>query len=1670
MPTQVAFDQRGQEVELPWPILTPAQCFCLDHYPVRVIDDDGQPYTIQVCPLCGHVQSVQVARHTRGPRGAVLMAKAADAGFVDWKNDPRYRWITLHPHGKDEEGYPVLIRMDDPAGESGSGHIVAGAGGALNYRRVTGVRSREHYRTEARKRRLEQELHQRAKEQKRWKEALAAGMSERELAAAEEKRQEALVEIELARRKAEADYLGKIGAILGWEPIALDDETKAHMPADSVVRIERERRRRLLQAAEKLDRAIKDIVIQDHDERMARELGDVARPQELVSDEVDDSGLGYVAAIERLAAENGLPEYHAREESRAATDVYLEAAEEEGYIKSAARARVMIDMLQDAAAQARMVDAPFRELGLHKPETPQEDLTPEKARQILIARERWRQQEAELRAKESEIDDAAPTDLTKIPRGDALVEVREISDEEALKRVGESMAMRARVTAAERLIGTIEALEERTGSLEQHLLEGRHQQLEEVAQGIFAQPLTMRREVLDLLGAEAAAAIYGRLLREKLSDEELASVQEALRDYHIGTQVDRAKAAVAEGTKLIEAADRALDGFGNIADLGAEGLEALQAANEQRRDLLEKAKRVLGVELGGLQMLGALNGALHDEDPRLDVALGDMAGKRAFQLAVALGLEEHEYEVQSDGPNKYLRLFGDAWRKLVEEPDEEQRELYEAALAIKRGEQDEAGWLPAGLMERPSEAYYSDEQIRAAYEWKATPEFAGLHGAELEAAVRRYAGEMLANDGVASVEGLRRDMLAAEFVATYLADDQVEEYTSLVAGLFPAKADEAQRAAVAEKLIAPIRAEQDEERVVLDSQSIDVATARDPMHRALQAVRHGKVAFTPISQMTPQDKGILRDYFWTHLTDEPRPSAVETRQRRQEQQQAAEEVLGTQFNIFGEAEEVTRGQTEAFQTRQAEEEAERRDNAWVHYVRAHGDVGKAYRALQDLIVGDLTAHFAHEYARETGRELRTAHQDIPHALRHVVGLMSPDALERVLDADNGALRQMYESLRKRGPGGRYAEGYESLRKRGPGGRYAEGSVKDLAQQILEKAKRMQLSLFLERSPGTRRLTAGQTAEAQMRRVWSLIAPNFDPDQPVSVIEDLSMSDPKHVHQQRAIRMLERVRRMGLHHSTGSGKSLMGIGAFTHLASQGKVNRGLFIVPPAVTAQFGGEMNRYVEPGRFRHFADPSASADERRAAYGNADIHMVAVSHQAWRDDVTWAVAQQRFDGDQEAAAKWLLEAPREEAIQACQDAIDAQGWRFDFNMVDEGHVTLNRKGKPDARMARVADATTARAEYLVHATATAVKNDASEVFDLLCKVRPDKWQNTPEQWEAFRRKYGLNTEASRQALQRLVAPYFYAHEADTGVSVLESDVDVPMSDWQRERYRNALQAYQQARRAPEGSPERRAAVAKLMPEGWDEGLSQQEQIAKLDDAGRALGFLRDRACERVLTHAPLEHNPRLQWIVDFAEKKRGADDDGGMVPGLVFTQSLRSVDLLVDALRARGFRVGKITGAQAGDETEIVRDGFNADAGRTIKDLREQAAKRRAMAKYDILVCSEAGSAGLNLERARWTVHYDLPWTAKTVAQRNGRNNRLSQNWGSVEIYTVGTRAPVERRRRSLVEEKNGLMSTFMEDTSNIDDSGVVRHLRAARAERLGNAMRRIAVGGGDPLQEAAT
>lgn len=91
-------------------------------------------------------------------------------------------------------------------------------------------------------------------------------------------------------------------------------------------------------------------------------------------------------------------------------------------------------------------------------------------------------------------------------------------------------------------------------------------------------------------------------------------------------------------------------------------------------------------------------------------------------------------------------------------------------------------------------------------------------------------------------------------------------------------------------------------------------------------------------------------------------------------------------------------------------------------------------------------------------------------------------------------------------------------------------------------------------------------------------------------------------------------------------------------------------------------------------------------------------------------------------------------------------------------------------------------------------------------------------------------------------------------------------------------------------------------------------------------------------------------------------------------------------------------------------RGGFN----RGKKDWMMDLFKRRAQ----VMIATEAGGEGINLQFCSHIINYDLPWNPMRVEQRIGRVHRLGQT-RDVSIYNLSTKGTIEEYILHLLHEK---------------------------------------------------
>jgi superfamily II DNA/RNA helicase len=135
------------------------------------------------------------------------------------------------------------------------------------------------------------------------------------------------------------------------------------------------------------------------------------------------------------------------------------------------------------------------------------------------------------------------------------------------------------------------------------------------------------------------------------------------------------------------------------------------------------------------------------------------------------------------------------------------------------------------------------------------------------------------------------------------------------------------------------------------------------------------------------------------------------------------------------------------------------------------------------------------------------------------------------------------------------------------------------------------------------------------------------------------------------------------------------------------------------------------------------------------------------------------------------------------------------------------------------------------------------------------------------------------------------------------------------------------------------------------------------------------RRCEQGDPDAKAE--ALLDWIYRLQQEEGDPD-----LKLLIFTDFVPTQAMLQQFLNDRGFSVVCLNGSMAMDERKRVQDTFAADAR--------------------ILVSTDAGGEGLNLQFCHIVVNYDMPWNPMRLVQRIGRVDRIGQAYAVRAINLV--------------------------------------------------------------------
>jgi SNF2 family DNA or RNA helicase len=330
--------------------------------------------------------------------------------------------------------------------------------------------------------------------------------------------------------------------------------------------------------------------------------------------------------------------------------------------------------------------------------------------------------------------------------------------------------------------------------------------------------------------------------------------------------------------------------------------------------------------------------------------------------------------------------------------------------------------------------------------------------------------------------------------------------------------------------------------------------------------------------------------------------------------------------------------------------------------------------------------------------------------------------------------------------------------------------------------------------------------------------------------------------------------------------------------------------------------------------------------------------------------------------------------MQRTAPAVQAEPW--DLVIVDEAH-RVKRRGSSSWKLVDGL-----RSRFLLLLTATPIETELEELYQLVTLLKPGQFA-TPA---AFRKRFvdptNPTSPKNREALRELLGEVMVRNtRASCGLKLpprYVSTVVIEPADDERALYAAAMSALRAAT-----EPRVRRTAGLLLLEAGSSPAAARGTLDKL--AG-------DASFAAVALAARGQETRKGRALVDIVRT-------GGAAQVLVFTRYRATARWLVDLLAKERVTHAAVHGDLSGADKQVALAAFRAG-------------------EVQVLVSTDVGSEGHNLQHCHRLVNFDLPWNPMVIEQRIGRLHRFGQTT-EVEVFNLCARGSMEERILGVLHER---------------------------------------------------
>ncbi|CAM2949039.1 SNF2-related protein [Paenibacillus sediminis] len=328
----------------------------------------------------------------------------------------------------------------------------------------------------------------------------------------------------------------------------------------------------------------------------------------------------------------------------------------------------------------------------------------------------------------------------------------------------------------------------------------------------------------------------------------------------------------------------------------------------------------------------------------------------------------------------------------------------------------------------------------------------------------------------------------------------------------------------------------------------------------------------------------------------------------------------------------------------------------------------------------------------------------------------------------------------------------------------------------------------------------------------------------------------------------------------------------------------------------------------------------------------------------------------------------------------------YDMLIIDEAHKLKNKKTTNYQFIVKL------RKKYCLLLTATPIQNDLSELFNLITLLKPGQLGAQSDFSANFvvDKRLAKNEDQLKEELSKIMIRNRRGEGDINFTKRVVRNVPLMLSPEEKALYDGVTAFVKDQYRAAGGDLGSMFSLLTLQREVCS---SRDAVFVTLVNLSKKLPLdspLRDRIWELVYTIKEIKANTKAEKAMELIREMNEKV--------ILFTEYRATQEYLLQYFRNHN----------------LVAVPYRGGMNRGKKDWMMDLFRGRAQ----VMIATEAGGEGINLQFCHHMINFDLPWNPMRVEQRIGRIHRLGQQ-NDVKIYNLSTTGTIEEHILNLLHEK---------------------------------------------------